>query len=925
MNINLLLKKSKQYKWWILVLLIVIVLFLIYKSDYLMLDVTEGTPVEGVFFYGINKLAKFEEEVNPFRLKKDLLDGKLEVYNIQLSKNDLDHFANISKAGIENGYLEDQSNTWRSAELEVDGEKYNVKVKLRGDVEIHWNSRLKSYNIKMERTEYLDNMRRVRLIILEDRFLGSMIGRLISEKLGLVFGKDDFVVLKINGVVQGVYYMQENFDKYLLEKEKMTHGVVVKVKDNWIKDHPRLNNATNHGLFLRAHMTQFNYDISGLDVDEDQIYKEEINYAVNRLYQAVEDEDVETLKTFFDLDYLASFEAARLILGNARSGTGDNLRLFYGLADGKFYPLPDFEWGRWDLLQLEKGGLEHGLGFMREDRVDLLYLFLKDDEIRHLRNKKAYSYLENNDLVGEVREIIDTYLPYIASYKGNKLSSRIIKRKVERIPDSLMFNIGLIKENLAYATSYFNVVQKGNKVNLEVIPDSLTHIMFTHFKIHLDSDYQGKIIVRQKKPSGIEIIKEFYVEKGTKIIDLMPFFKEQYFSVGLDEQLYPQKRIYPFEFTFANTDIVKINEVDLGMINSVTGEVILEDDLYLQIADGNDYSSAEKMSFFDFEKKYSEFYWSYESGKLYLHPGRYTLIRDLVVPKNLELNILAGVTISIAENKSIVSYGTTNVLGTKNSPVVIKALDSGKPFGSFGVVGGRNDKAKIEWLDLSGGNEKLINGIYFLGGLSLHNVDVEMGNSLIHNNRADDGLNIRSAKVLIAESKFYNNYADQFDCDFCEGVVESSVFSEGLGEDENGDGLDFSGSKIIVKDNVFNGFNDKGVSIGEETKVVLFRNKFVRNNLGVAVKDSSHAFFIDNEFDSNKVAVNAYQKKQLFSGGRAYFYGNRFVKNGKRFVSDKISKMYNLKFKVGDSKALEKEIKEDDVTAIFNRLEKYEQ
>jgi len=54
-----------------------------------------------------------------------------------------------------------------------------------------------------------------------------------------------------------------------------------------------------------------------------------------------------------------------------------------------------------------------------------------------------------------------------------------------------------------------------------------------------------------------------------------------------------------------------------------------------------------------------------------------------------------------------------------------KALNKDKPFGTFAILGEDNNDVKsiINWLDLSGGSEKWINGIYFSGQLSIYHTE----------------------------------------------------------------------------------------------------------------------------------------------------------------------------------------------------------
>ena len=276
--------------------------------------------------------------------------------------------------------------------------------------------------------------------------------------------------------------------------------------------------------------------------------------------------------------------------------------------------------------------------------------------------------------------------------------------------------------------------------------------------------------------------------------------------------------------------------------------------------------------------------------------GDYKLTKDLIVPEIKSFVIEPGTRISISEGKSILSYSPVEILGMREKKVIIKALNEGKPFGTFAILGKdkKDSKSTINWLDISGGSEKWIHGIYFSGQLSIYHMNADMHNSVIHGSHSDDGLNIKYSNVLIDNCKFHENSADQVDLDFVTGTVKNSEF-DGVGdEDYNGDSLDISGSKILLKDNIFSNSMDKGVSIGEETKAILYKNTVSNNNIGIAVKDSSHVYLVENMFKENTVAVSSYQKKQLFGGGFSYSYNNEHISNEKDYSKDDKSKNYKI-------------------------------
>ena len=299
-------------------------------------------------------------------------------------------------------------------------------------------------------------------------------------------------------------------------------------------------------------------------------------------------------------------------------------------------------------------------------------------------------------------------------------------------------NLEIVKSNLEYSKAYINAIEKGNMLNLEIIPDSIAQINFDYLKINLSQGYSGSVKVILHREDGENTTRYLYIANKTSIADLTEAVSGLYFSAGLDEDLYPMKRVYPIEVIFSDAERIDIDHIELQMRNDITNQIIAENDIYLQLADGNDYYDHYNLdvSFEDFAKRYSEFSWEYKEDMLTLKKGKYILKQDLIIPKSLSMEIQEGTEILIEHDKSIIAYSSVNIAGTRDNPVKIMALDNNKPFGVFGIIGNEDDnensKSYISWLELSGGNEKFINGIYLSGALSIYHEDVVMSNTNIH-------------------------------------------------------------------------------------------------------------------------------------------------------------------------------------------------
>ena len=231
----------------------------------------------------------------------------------------------------------------------------------------------------------------------------------------------------------------------------------------------------------------------------------------------------------------------------------------------------------------------------------------------------------------------------------------------------------------------------------------------------------------------------------------------------------------------------------------------------------------------------------------------------------------AGTKILIAKDVGVLIQGSLIIDGTKEQPVIIKAIKFNEAFGTFSVLGSGKETSRIKYLKLSYGNEKWMNGAYFSGAFALHyQKEVLIENSEFIGAKADDGVNIKFSNINLKNNIFKNNFADQIDLDYCKGFVTDSSFLYGVSGNNNGDGLDISGSQIYVSGNLFRNFKDKGISVGEKSHIFITNNNFKQNEVASAVKDFSNAYYWKNYFSKNLSDIQVYQKKKIFGGGKIF-------------------------------------------------------
>ena len=123
------------------------------------------------------------------------------------------------------------------------------------------------------------------------------------------------------------------------------------------------------------------------------------------------------------------------------------------------------------------------------------------------------------------------------------------------------------------------------------------------------------------------------------------------------------------------------------------------------------------------------------------------------------------------------------------------------------------------------------------------------------------------------------------------GVNIFRFIAEGsnLKKDSNGDGLDVSGSKVLIQKNSFEGFLDKALSVGENSVILIKDNSFNRNLRAVTVKDGSKAYVLDNLFINNTFNFSLYIKKRFYKEPKIFLNPTLSRSNIDNQLTDRIN------------------------------------
>ncbi|MDC0642937.1 right-handed parallel beta-helix repeat-containing protein, partial [Candidatus Pelagibacter sp.] len=197
--------------------------------------------------------------------------------------------------------------------------------------------------------------------------------------------------------------------------------------------------------------------------------------------------------------------------------------------------------------------------------------------------------------------------------------------------------------------------------------------------------------------------------------------------------------------------------------------------------------------------------------------------------------------------------------GSINRPIIFKEFDKDKKWGAIAIHGLKSKGSIFKNIIIDGGTGDTVNGINYFASLSIHSTeDIDFKNVVIKNNHDYDDMVhiIYSNNLSFQELHILNSYRDAIDIDISKNIYfkNSKIFKSG------NDGFDLMESTVTL-DNIFiSSAVDKGISVGEGSKLNLYNSTIENSNYGLASKDSSKVNIYNSLFKDNKIQLSTYKK-----------------------------------------------------------------
>jgi len=802
-------------------------------------------------------------------------------YKLIVDKNDLKDLEKVLSLpqGICCNCLPKAAAKYLNAAFQFDDKSYAVEIRVRGDCSNHWSKDKKSWRIRFKDSDFF-GLKEFDLIIPDDReYIAENLNNYRAKKFGLAVPEMKLVTLKINGQFYGPYIQQEQTDGNMLEKNRQTPDVNI-YGDQEITDQ----------LFKDPNAWQ--------KYNQDQVSKinnyAELNLLLDLINKASDEEFFAKIPYLVDLDNFYKWSVLSMLAGSYHQDFAHNMRIYFDNSIGKFKFIPS------------------DVGLSDSPVADIIYnpmvtRIIKNPEFLDQRNKVLWDYVKNeqnltDDLAFFDRAYNDIRFAVYRDHKTNYSSFYFDRKlKIRRQKFNNLFheaqdllNSGKISVKIDFSQ---NLESQINPLivlaKIEFLVNNFSGVELNKLKINLNQDQkiQGTLgLYFDKNKNGLldnnDLKLGDFIDKNQELaIDNLSqrMLANREISQNIDYSVEDYEagigplakpiRISDAKYNFfivtdnhSNSPSAEVfDNLEFNFNNAVTGKVMNDDKVYIDSTTFNSFNDL-FLSPSEFLRKFPQF--KMLGQNLILPGGIYRFDKNVIIPKCFDNWIIsAGAILELGPGVSIFSYIPLKAAGTAQNPVLIHRLDDTKPWGVVAVIGQKDNTSQLENINISGGSQAYLNGIFVSGQISFYHSDVIIRNSAFYQASGDDSLNIKDAVGEVYGSVFHDNTFDAFDFDF---AAKGSLIEGNQFYNNGNDGIDISGSSILIKGNKIISSGDKCISVGESSMPKIINNLLKGCNIGIAIKDLSESEITRNTIIENKDSgVFLYQKKAIFGKSSA--------------------------------------------------------
>jgi hypothetical protein len=178
-----------------------------------------------------------------------------------------------------------------------------------------------------------------------------------------------------------------------------------------------------------------------------------------------------------------------------------------------------------------------------------------------------------------------------------------------------------------------------------------------------------------------------------------------------------------------------------------------------------------------------------------------------------------------------------------------------------GLLINTKEKVKVSSLLIEGGTDFNNDSRSTSGSISIHNSSsISLTNIIIKSSIASDSIHVKDSNIIISKTTIFDSHGDAIDFDRSTGSISNiTILNTG------GDAIDFYNSNLKLKNIKINDCKDKGLSVGEMSKVIVDSYQISNCNIAIALKDDSEIISSNKKLSKNKTTLLRLITSKLYS------------------------------------------------------------
>ena len=685
------------------------------------------------------------------------ITAKPEHIDIDIKHKNFQKIAFKRRQAIQEGYLFASDDDWIPAKIRYKNQTYRIDMRLKGDCIDHWEQEEAwSFKIKVKDDKTLFGMKKFAIQHPWTRnYLVEWFFHKMLHHNGLIALRYDFIEVAINGKLQPIYAIEENFEKRLLEHNQKREGVILSFDTDYLwYDHLWHNRAQKYIPLLDSAIDAYQMK----KIKSDKTLYDQFNTGKN-LFEKFRQQRLSVAQVF-DQDKLARFFAILDLTGCNHSAHLTNMKFYYNPVTSLLEPIG------YDNENLVSLNSPYDLcGVIQEWKPNLSQESGRTDWIRSLFSDREFfeHYITVMEEFSQ-KEFLDNFFAAISNEYHQKL--KILHKSYPWYffegKSTLYENQQYIRGLLAPAKAvdcYLNQYSPANNQltltlrNIHFLPIEVLNISTND---SLAARPLQETILQQRsetEPVCYQQIKFDLPQDCNWTDSTIDLLKLAYRIPGSDKIGY--ESIYPWP-----AEDRKFLEKDF-----IRAEANIRDFEFISIDD--------------------------ENKNIYFNKGDFELSKSLIIPKGYTVFCYPGTSLNLSRSAKILSYSPLVFIGSPEEPVLIKSDDK---TGQGLVVIKASQESQLEYVVFENLTNPAQNGWRLTGAVTFYESPVNISSCRFLSSRSEDGLNIIRSEFSIADSFFKHSASDSLDADFCKGTITNLSFV-----DSANDAIDVSGSVIELR------------------------------------------------------------------------------------------------------------------------------